>query len=630
MYNKIILLSVVCWLYPLLNSNAQTKDLTTRAVQLMDSLFLIGVDQQLIPGGAVVLVSPDSVLLCKAYGYANYEDQIKATDTTLFQVGSVGKLFTSIAAMQLVERGLLDLDEDVNNYLVGWKIENPFEKPVTLRNLLTHTGGFNERVIGYQAKTNSEVEPLDQHLKRRMPSLFQEPGLAINYSNYGYALAGYIVQLKSGKPYERYVKEHILVPLGMTRSTFHLPDNYQEINGYANGYRTTQQGFEFLKVYPRNTNPAGGILLTAKDMVSLTQLFLKQDKLLSKESFQKLMEPQFKVHELLTGYGLLMEEQRYNGHQFFSKGGQVQGALAFFLQFPKQNIGLFYVVNTQTDNFSKEAIRKTKELLFNDTLNSSRPKTNFKPSDVNRLKGVYRNGRHNRETIEDFISLFLNPIMISVSENGRLVTFLQGVYQEFDEVDSGVFQGRKNKNTILVFKEFEGKMNVFTDFGVAGVTVPGSGVRVPFYETPSFIDSGYPTLCVPLMVYPVILLWLAIIWMVRRNHPSFLNQKTLSWQNHFPQTIFLLMLVVDVIFFLMPLLKNPFDLFFGLPSALANMKYLHIFMILVGLTIGYRTVVIWRDKKGALISKLYYTLFFLSASFYVWFLYRWHFISMAS
>ena len=597
-------------------------------ISIVDSLFLKGVEHAMIPAGSITIVTSDSVLLCRAYGFADVNEKIPATDSTLFQVGSLGKLFTSIAVLQLVENGLLNLDEDVNNYLVDWKIKNPFSKPVTLRHLLTHSAGFNERVIGYQARTNKDVEPLGKHLQRRMPSLFQAPGTEINYSNYGYALAGYIVELKSGIFYEQYVRDRILKPLEIQTSTFFLPDDYEQNNRYAKGYRTTKDGFTFLKNYPRNTPPAGGILMTAKDMVPFLQMFLKKKLVLSEKSFDVLLEPQFKVHPMLTGYSFSFEEQLYNGHQFFTKAGQVQGALALVWILPDLDLAIYYSVNTQTDNFFTTLGRKLKTELFGESKSSGEVIKNFDPTDPKHLKGVYRSNRYNRETIEDFISLFMNPVEISVSKNGKVTTNLHGVFQQFEEIDKGVFQGVKDPNVKVTFSENKGSYSMYTDYVVAGVTLPASFEKVPFYETPSFVDSGYPTIWIPIMIYPLVLLWLGIIWVVRTKKHDFLKGKTLTFSDHWPLLLFFFLVIVDASFFLVPLLKNPNQLLFGLPSKMANMKFLHLFMVLNLMAVVYFNYRIWKDKYGSWFSRIYYTLFAFSATFYIYFLNRWHFISM--
>ena len=139
--------------------------------QFSDSLIAKSIGDTLIPGVGLSIFQNDSVFVSH-YGMANLEKKIPVDETTLFQLGSVGKLFTVIAVLQQVEKGTLDLQKGVNDYLKEFMIDDNHVKPITLQNLLTHTAGSDDQVIGYLARTEKEVEPLAQHLKKNMPKTF--------------------------------------------------------------------------------------------------------------------------------------------------------------------------------------------------------------------------------------------------------------------------------------------------------------------------------------------------------------------------------------------------------------------------------------------------------------------------
>jgi len=178
--------------------------------------------------GAVVLVVKDSkVLYSQGYGYADVGKKTPVTpDGTLFRPGSVSKLFTWTAVMQLVEQGKLDLDRDVNDYL-DFKIPATQPKPITLRNIMTHTSGFEETVKDMWLARPSDIVPIGDYIKAHIPERIFPPGVTPAYSNYATTVAGYIVQRVSGEPFDDYIEHHILGPLGMQHSTFRqpLPDN---------------------------------------------------------------------------------------------------------------------------------------------------------------------------------------------------------------------------------------------------------------------------------------------------------------------------------------------------------------------------------------------------------------------
>ena len=216
-------------------------------VSFCDSMFLQGVEQALIPGGIVSIVSSDSFMYTKGYGYANYVSQTPVNaSSTLFQLGSVGKAFTAISVLQQVDEEKIDMYGNVNNYLSDWKIKNNHKKIITPFHLLTHTAGFNEKFIGYMSRSEQDIEPLNEHLSEKMPSTFQGAGVEINYSNYGYALAGLLAERTAKTPFIQYINDRIFNPLGMNNTTYYLPDNYQDHLNYARGYELRES---FNEVY---------------------------------------------------------------------------------------------------------------------------------------------------------------------------------------------------------------------------------------------------------------------------------------------------------------------------------------------------------------------------------------------
>ena len=182
----------------------------------------------------------------------------------MFQIASVSKLFTATAVMQLEEQGKLNLDEDVNTYLTAFKIPATFPKPVTLRSLMTHTAGFDERGIGMAARSTKEWTPLGEYLKNRMPPRVRPVGDASSYSNHGVGLEGFIVEQVSGIPFNDYVTRNIYQPLGMTHSTFVVIDPLPP--ALAQGYEFDGLDYKPALYLYNNIIPAGGVLSTGDDI----------------------------------------------------------------------------------------------------------------------------------------------------------------------------------------------------------------------------------------------------------------------------------------------------------------------------------------------------------------------------
>ena len=204
---------------------AQPREADNKAVpftaqtleSFLDSFLVAQMDTLQIPGLVISVVKGGDILLKKGYGLADLEaKRPMSPDKTIVRIGSIGKVFTATAVMQLVEQGKLGLDDDVNHHLKDFQLDASFPEPVRVKHLLTHTGGFDDDYIK-QALSATEVVPLGQYLATRMPPRVMPAGEFFSYSNHGIALAGYLVEAVSGIPYEQYVREHILQPLEMHR-----------------------------------------------------------------------------------------------------------------------------------------------------------------------------------------------------------------------------------------------------------------------------------------------------------------------------------------------------------------------------------------------------------------------------
>jgi CubicO group peptidase (beta-lactamase class C family) len=218
-----------------------------------------------IPGAVFVLVSGGQLIIARGYGVADLASRRPVDPhSTVFGVGSVSKIVTATAALQLVEQGRVDLARDVNTYLRSVHVAPPPSTPVTLHHLLTHTAAFNEKLIGIGCRDPTQREPLDSYLRRAMPTRFGDPGQAISYSNHGVALAGLLVQDVSGQPFEEYVKKAILEPLGMHKSGFHLTGD--ETVDFATGYNYIDGRHQPRPRDCVNTSPSGNFATTGDDM----------------------------------------------------------------------------------------------------------------------------------------------------------------------------------------------------------------------------------------------------------------------------------------------------------------------------------------------------------------------------
>jgi CubicO group peptidase (beta-lactamase class C family) len=305
-----------------------------------------------LPGAAVVVVHRGHVLHSRGYGYADVEAERRFDARTVFRTASVSKLFTATAVMQLGERGLVDLDEDVGAY-IDIPVPSTFEAPITLRHLLTHTAGFDDRVLGTSAsKVRAEdVIPLRDFLTSRDAApRVRPPGQLISYSNHGAALAGFVVERVSGMAYEDYMDQHIHRPLGMTRSTFRDPPREDLGPDRARAYLYRRGRHEALPMSHENAAPAGSQYSTADDiarfmLVNLGDGALDGARILEPGTLRQLHGTAFTHHPLLPGWTLGFTEYHWNGYRLVGHGGDLPGYHNQLTLLPEHELGVFVHYN---------------------------------------------------------------------------------------------------------------------------------------------------------------------------------------------------------------------------------------------------------------------------------------------
>jgi CubicO group peptidase (beta-lactamase class C family) len=213
-----------------------------------------------IPGAVVTVVKDGQILTTRGFGYADVDKKTPVDPyKTLFRPGSISKLFTWTAVMQQVAAGKIDLDKDVNAYL-DFKIPARNGQPITTRQLMTHTGGFEE--VAKSLIFYGQPEPvLGDYLKKHVPRRIFDPGTTPAYSNYGTALAAYIVERVSGEKFNDYLDRHVMGPLQMTNTTFRQPLPASLAGGDATGYSTPgkpSKGFEIVGPAPAGSASSSG------------------------------------------------------------------------------------------------------------------------------------------------------------------------------------------------------------------------------------------------------------------------------------------------------------------------------------------------------------------------------------
>jgi CubicO group peptidase (beta-lactamase class C family) len=313
---------------------------------LFDEAVPAGLARTHVPGAAVSVVSGDHTVFSKGYGLADIERGIPFSgDRTLVRIASITKLFTWTAVMQQVEAGRLDLNADVNHYLSSFKVPATYPDPVTLQDLMDHTAGFENTIIGTGARTAEDVAPLRDYLADSMPARIRPPGVISAYSNYGAGLAGYIVSQVSGEPYDQYVQRHLLDPLGMAHSTATEPIPAGLAGDLARSYNTDETPPRAVPFIFDQMPPDGSISASATDMAAFMTAHLRPGKLLSPATQALMHTRSFTADPRIDGYAHGFKERTFNGHRVLMHDGGWEGFVSGMLLVPDCDLGLFMSAN---------------------------------------------------------------------------------------------------------------------------------------------------------------------------------------------------------------------------------------------------------------------------------------------
>ncbi|NHJ31266.1 MAG: beta-lactamase family protein [Asgard group archaeon] len=332
----------------------QDRPSDTEILDFTNTLILDQLTRLSIPGMTISVVMDDEIVFAKGYGRSDYVPSIFVHNQTLFRIGSVSKTFTAIAALQLVEDGLLDLNTDINEYLTAFQIPDTFPEPITLKHLLTHTPGFEEMPASVIYRVPVSL-PLEDILKDYMPDRVNPPGKISSYSNYGIGMIGYLIEELSGKSFEQYVEDEILIPLGMNHTTFKQPLPAALLANMSNGYfeDMTEQYFEIVTL-----PSAGSCSSTSSDMAILMLILLNNGtyngtEILQNSSVEMMFEKQFLPQDNLSGVGFGLYEFYPNNVKAWGHGGDTIFFHSNMILFPDEDFGFFISYNSYNGAYAK-------------------------------------------------------------------------------------------------------------------------------------------------------------------------------------------------------------------------------------------------------------------------------------
>jgi CubicO group peptidase (beta-lactamase class C family) len=400
------------------------------------------ISQANIAGAAVAVVADGHLLFAQGYGFADVNSRRPViADQTLFRAGSVSKLFTWTAVMQLVEQGKLDLDRNINDYL-DFKIPERYGKPITLRDVMTHSTGFEDTVTDLFVATPSQLFPLRQYLIRHMPPLIHPPGQVVAYSNYAATLAGYIVERVSGEPFDEYIERHILGPLGMQHSSFRqpLPPDLRPFmaSGYPQASDPHATAFELIEAAP-----AGALTTNVTDLAKFMLAQLDGGsyggaQILSPATLKEMHTPQGRPLPGMNGMDLGFYDENRNGLRIIGHGGDTGVFHSDLHLLLEKGVGFVVMLNSTGNAGAAEAVRVA---LFRSFLDRYYPYTPPREAtmadpgkDAARVAGFYGSSRHTALRI----LTALGQSAVTAEPGGQIteseLTHLSGVPKHWREV----------------------------------------------------------------------------------------------------------------------------------------------------------------------------------------------------
>ena len=596
-----------------------------------DGIVPLQLERSDVAGASVLVMQNGQVLLQKGYGYADLKTR-KPVDpsATLFRLASISKLFTWTSVMQLVEQGKLDLDTDVNRYL-DFQIRPAFSKPITLRNLMTHTGGFEEEGRDVIVTNPKQAVPLRDFLIRNQQERLFVPGTVPAYSNYGVGIAGYIVQRVSGQPFEEYVEQHVFLPLKMMHSTFYQPPPASLRRLPSEGYSTDTEkppiGFEIFSPVP-----AGGVSSTATDMGRFAQALLNGgeldgNRILKPETLQAMWTPQFRSSDQMPPICMGFYETWRNDLHWIGHEGDLVAFHSLFMLEPSRKLMLFISYNSAGGG---EKPRPEMIDMFTDRYfpgHGTQSFVSLPRKELTSIEGVYQSTRREDSTKLKLLSL-LSQRVATVDKQGALhlgdIKDLRDHPIKWKPIGKDLWQEIDGQRRVFAIRD-PGQKIVRIAYDFPGVQLQ----RVPWYE-----HKGPVLTAVAASL--LVLLAVVVAPLIRQGRRVFMGHRPLPapqpGTRWLPWTTQVGSLVWIILFSALGIGLVTLGSSDAMPPTSAWDKYLVLMNLVTALALGLSLLAVfsairaWSRTGLRRITRVKYSLVAVACLMLSWFSIHWHFI----
>jgi CubicO group peptidase (beta-lactamase class C family) len=431
-----------------------------------------------IAGATAAVVQNGEIAFAQGYGYSDVDASIPVrADQSLFFIGSAGKLFTWTAVMQLAEQGKLDLHADVNDYL-DFEIPVTFVEPITLHHLMTHTAGFEEEYNSLFVDSPEKLLPLREHLVRSMPGRVYPPGKVSAYSNYGTALAGYIIERVSGESFEEYLANHLLQPLGMNQSFVGNSQSAEWTDDLSKGFRYRNEKYSPVEFEWTAAVPCAPVRTTMTDLSRFMLAHLNGGCvdgacILKDATIEQMHRPQFTHHPQMKGFAYGFLDSQINGQRVLWHLGESPTFTTILAIIPEQQLGLAVSYNTPLSD-GRKVLFDFMDAFFpvERAELAAQPLPGWEER-AQLFNGFYAPARSAHTTSQVLVRYWQSAAVMI--DQGKL-TF-NGI--DFIESEPGVFHQINGDRVVALEQDERGQRWLF--FG------PLAYFQVPWYETAGFL-----------------------------------------------------------------------------------------------------------------------------------------------
>jgi CubicO group peptidase (beta-lactamase class C family) len=569
-------------------------------------------DHELV-GATVAVVKDGEIVFKKGYGFADLEQRTPVDpDKHLFRIASVSKPFTWTAVMQLVEQGKLDLEADIQTYL-DFEVPKTYPEPIRLKHLLTHTPGFEDQGTAGFAKTSDEVMPLSEYLPAHMPARVRRPGTYVSYSNYGSAVAGYIVQRVSGMAWADYIQQNIIDPLQMTETNVHQPMSADHKAHHAKGYSYSGGQYKPTDFWFEHEAPAGVISTTANNMTTWMLMHLNEGSfndisILKPETVIQMHSELFRQHP--DGQPVLHGFYRSdrNGIEIFGHGGDVNQFHSNLSFVPKHNLGIFVSYNSDPGSRARSNVIAA---FVNYFLPASYASVIEPNSDVvlDDYIGIWTSTRRNHSTFEK-LALLMSQMTIYADNNELALTGQAGTTR-WIPVEKDRFRAKYANSHLLFYRNEQGEVTHFSP--EAGF---GSFEKVPWYEARDLNGLAYFFVAFVSLVY---LLRFVFRLVVVRN-----NEGAVSTVDQWLGAFSCIAMIFLIYRLAIGLTGNGDEFLYGVPDSVSLLFKLTLAFTLLGLVVVVLSVRQWLTSQGSLLARLHYGILALAILLFLYLNWFWN------